>query len=385
MSEHMVIAHILSSFDMGGQERVALDLARMQVAAGHDVIAISLARGPEGSCAALFRNDGVRADTVAKRFRVDPSLPFRLGRHLARSGVSIVHTHNPHALIYGAPAAVIAGAAAVHTKHGMNPDTPRRLWLRRTAGRLAGAHVAVTPALARVALKSGDCDGPRLHVVPNGVDLTRFKPSRRARAQARLELGIPGDAWVVGTVGRLSPEKAQGLLVDAMAAQLGDRRQLVLVGDGPERAALTARIAATGKARHIHMTGARSDVQNMLAAFDAFALTSRTEGLPLVLLEAMAMGLPVVSTAVGGIPDLVEHRVTGFLLPSGDVARLSRQLAMLANDYTLSRQVGEAGRRQVLARYSLDRMANEYEALYTSLVRQRAGGRMSMPATQIYT
>jgi glycosyltransferase involved in cell wall biosynthesis len=280
---------------------------------------------------------------------------------------------------------VIAGAAAVHTKHGMNPDTPRRLWLRRTAGRLAGAHVAVTPALARVALKSGDCDGPRLHVVPNGVDLTRFKPSRRARAQARLELGIPGDAWVVGTVGRLSPEKAQGLLVDAMAAQLGDRRQLVLVGDGPERAALTARIAATGKARHIHMTGARSDVQNMLAAFDAFALTSRTEGLPLVLLEAMAMGLPVVSTAVGGIPDLVEHRVTGFLLPSGDVARLSRQLAMLANDYTLSRQVGEAGRRQVLARYSLDRMANEYEALYTSLVRQRAGGRMSMPATQIYT
>ncbi|HEX4339249.1 MAG TPA: glycosyltransferase [Polyangiaceae bacterium] len=385
MSESLVIAHILSSFGMGGQERVALDLARMQVAAGHEVVAVSLASGPEGPCAELFRHDGVRAETVPKKMRLDPSLPFRLGRHLARAGVSIVHTHNPHALIYGAPAAALAGAIAVHTKHGMNPDTPRRLWLRRTAGRFAGAHVAVTPALARVALKSGDCDGPRLHVVPNGVDLTRFKPSRRARAEARLELGIPGDAWVVGTVGRLSPEKNQALLVDAMTKHLGEDRQLVIVGDGADRGDLSAQVAATGKSRFIHMTGARSDVQNLLAAFDCFALTSRTEGLPLVLLEAMAMGLPVVSTAVGGIPDLVEHRVTGFLLPSGDVARLSRQLSTLSNDFTLSRQVGEAARRQVLARYSLDRMANEYETLYSSLVRQRAGGKPHIAATQIYT
>ena len=247
MNDRMVIAHILSSFGMGGQERVALDLAKAQVAAGHDVVAISLSPLPEGPCAALFRNQGVRAETVPKRFRIDPTLPLRLGRHLARAGVSVVHTHNPHALIYGAPAAALAGAVAVHTKHGMNPDTPRRLWLRRAAGRLAGAHVAVTPALARVALKTGDCDGPRLHVVPNGVDLGRFKPSRRSRAQARLELGIPGDAWVIGTVGRLSPEKDQSLLVDAVAAMLGERRQLVIVGDGPERAALSARVAATGK------------------------------------------------------------------------------------------------------------------------------------------
>jgi glycosyltransferase involved in cell wall biosynthesis len=318
---------------------------------------------------------------VAKRLRIDPTLPLRLGRHLARAGVSVVHTHNPHALIYGAPAAFIAGAMAIHTKHGKNPDTARRVWLRRTAGKLARAHVAVTPALARVALKSGDCDGPRMHVVPNGVDLTRFKPSRRARAQARLELGIPRDAWVVGTVGRLAPEKDQALLVDAMADQLDEHRQLVIVGDGPERASLAARVAATGRSRYVHMTGARADVQNLLAAFDAFALTSRTEGLPLVLLEAMAMGLPVVSTAVGGIPDLIEHRITGFLLPPGDVARLSRQLASLSLDFSLSRQVGEAARRMVLERYSLTRMASDYEALYKSLMRGRhPGGAPSLVA-----
>jgi glycosyltransferase involved in cell wall biosynthesis len=323
----------------------------------------------------------VRAETVAKQFRIDPTLPLRLGRHLARAGVSVVHTHNPHALIYGAPAAFVAGALAIHTKHGMNPDTARRVWLRRTAGKLARAHVAVTPALARVALKSGDCDSPRLHVVANGVDLTRFKPSRRARAEARLELGIARDAWVVGTVGRLAPEKNQALLVDAMADQLGEQRQLIIVGDGPERAALAARVAATGRSRYVHMTGARTDVQHLLAAFDAFALTSSTEGLPLVLLEAMAMGLPVVSTAVGGIPDLIEHRVTGFLLPSGDVARLSRQLSSLSRDFSLSRQVGEGARRMVLERYSLTRMASDYEALYKSLMRSRnTGGTPSLAA-----
>jgi glycosyltransferase involved in cell wall biosynthesis len=381
MNERMVIAHVLSSFGLGGQERVALDLARTQVEAGHEVIAVSLAREPEGPCAVLFRSAGVRAETVAKQFRIDPTLPLRLGRHLSRAGVSVVHTHNPHALIYGAPAAFVAGALAIHTKHGMNPDTARRLWLRRTAGKLARAHVAVTPALARVALKSGDCDGPRLHVVANGVDLTRFKPSRRARAEARLELGIPRDAWVVGTVGRLAPEKNQALLVDAMADQLGEQRQLIIVGDGPERAALAARVAATGRSRYVHMTGARTDVQHLLAAFDAFALTSRTEGLPLVLLEAMAMGLPVVSTAVGGIPDLIEHRITGLLLPSGDVARLSRQLSSLSRDFSLSRQVGEGARRMVLERYSLTRMASDYEALYKSLMRSRnTGGTPSLAA-----
>jgi glycosyltransferase involved in cell wall biosynthesis len=367
----LIIAHVLSSFGLGGQEQVAVDLARVQAAAGHDVYAVSLARGPEGPAAERFRRSGVRTETVPKLFRVDPSLPFRLGRHLARVGVTVVHTHNPHALIYGAPAARIAGAATVHTKHGVNPDSPRRLWLRRQAARLSSAYVAVTPALAAVALKSGDCERPRLRVVPNGVDVSRFKPSRRARAQARLELGIPGDAWVVGTVGRLAPEKDQGMLIDAMAAQLGEHRQLVIVGDGPERARLTARVDATGHGKHVHMTGARSDVQTLLAAFDAFALTSRTEGLPLVLLEAMAMGIPVVSTAVGGIPDLVEHRVTGFLLPRGDVPRLSRQLTALSYDHSLSRRVGQAGRRQILERYSLDRMAHDYEVLYGAVVRAK--------------
>jgi glycosyltransferase involved in cell wall biosynthesis len=369
MTTALVIAHVLSSFGRGGQERVAANLARFQRAAGHEVLAISIASGPEGPTAADFRAAGVLVETVTKRARVDPSLPLRLAARLRRQGVNVVHTHNPHALIYGAPAAWFAGAVTIHSKHGMNPDRPRRLWLRRAAARLAHAYVAVTPALAKNALEHGDCAASRIHVIPNGIDVVRFAPGGVGRRQIRDELAIPDDAWVVGTVGRLAPEKDQALLVDAMAPLLSAGRRLVIVGDGTEREALRARIASIPGGRYVHMLGEREDVENILAAFDAFALTSRTEGLPLVLLEAMATGLPVLSTAVGGIPDLVDHRVTGLLSQAGDRASLTRELACLSTDVSLSRQLGEAGRREILQRHSVDRMAKEYAILYESTLR----------------
>jgi glycosyltransferase involved in cell wall biosynthesis len=117
------------------------------------------------------------------------------------------------------------------------------------------------------------------------------------------------------------------------------------------------------------MLGKRDDVESILAAFDAFALSSRTEGLPLVLLEAMAAGLPVASTAVGGIPDLVMHGVTGLLCSPGDGAGLARGLACLSADGFLSRRIGDAGRTQVLRRHSVDRMAKEYGVLYENTLR----------------
>jgi glycosyltransferase involved in cell wall biosynthesis len=369
MTAALVIAHVLSSFGLGGQERVAANLARFQRSAGHEVRAISIASGADGPTAADFRAAGVLAETVMKRPGVDPSLPVRLAACLRRHRVNVVHTHNPHALIYGAPAAWFAGAVTIHSKHGMNPDRSRRLWLRRAAAKLVDAYVAVTPALAKNALEQGECRASRLHVIPNGIDVVRFAPGGIGRRRIRAELGIPDDAWVVGTVGRLAPEKDQALLIDAMAPLLSAGRRLVIVGDGAERDALRARIARIPAGRYIHMLGERKDVETILAAFDAFALTSRTEGLPLVLLEAMATGLPVLSTAVGGIPDVVDHRVTGLLSQAGDRASLTRELACLSTDGSLSRQMGEAARREILQRHSVDRMASEYGVLYEGTLR----------------
>ena len=367
----MVIAHVLSSFGLGGQERVALDLAKQQRAAGHNVLVVSLASLPEGPNAENFRAAGIRTETVAKSPGVDASAPVRLGALLRKARVRVVHTHNPHALIYGAPAAMLARASVVHTKHGMNPDTTRRLWLRRVASILLDACVAVTPALAKVARRNRECDPALLHVIRNGIDMAHFSPSVETRRQVRAELGIPEDAWVVGTVGRLAPEKDQALLVEAMAPLLDQRRHLVIVGDGPEHEALRLRITATWRSEFVHMTGARTDVEQLLAAFDVFALTSKSEGLPLVLLEAMATHLPVVASAVGGIPDAIEHGVTGFLFPAGRREDLRLELVKLLSRPMHGRGVGHAARRAVARRYSVQRMAEGYATLYDNVVAGR--------------
>jgi glycosyltransferase involved in cell wall biosynthesis len=360
----LAISHVLSSFGMGGQERVALDLATWQKNHGHRVLAISIAPESEGPLAARFRAAGVHVESMPKHPGVDASLPLRLATLLGGAGVDVVHTHNPHAMIYGAPAASLVRAKSVHTKHGMNPDATRRLWLRRTAATLVDAYVAVTPALARVAAERAECDPGRIHVVQNGIDVRRFAPNSEARARTRGELGIPAGSWVVGTVGRLAPEKDQALLIRAMAPLLDERRQLVIVGDGPERGALEQARRDTWRAEYCHLIGGRDDVAPYLAAMDAFVLSSRTEGLPLGLLEAMATGIPVISTAVGGIPDLIQTGNNGVLVPSEDEKALLRELVALAGLPTAGLRLGQAGRETVLARYALPQMAERYEELY---------------------
>jgi glycosyltransferase involved in cell wall biosynthesis len=368
------IAHVLSSFGMGGQERVALDLAKLQREAGHRVLAVSLAPLPEGPTGQAFRDVGVETHTITKHGpSFDPSLAVRLAKYLSGHRTDIVHTHNPHALIYGAPAAALARAACVHSKHGINPDTERRMWLRRAASRMADAYVAVTPSLARVALSNNECDPAHLHVINNGIDTRKFAPDPDARLRARAELGIPDDAWVVGTVGRLAPEKNQGLLIDAMAPMLERRRHLVLVGDGPERADLERRAAGTWRPEFIHFTGARNDTPALMAAFDAFALTSSSEGLPLVLLEAMATRLPVVATAVGGVPDLVQDGVTGYLVDAGDWVGFTKKLIWLSTHAPEALVAASVARRAVLDKHSVEHMARDYENLYRRVARGARG------------
>jgi len=357
---------------MGGQECVALDLAKAQVAAGHRVLALSLAVPPDGPMAARFRDAGALTETVPKWGpSFDPTLALRLAQCFSKAGADIAHTHNPQALVYGSPAAAVARLPCVHTKHGVNPDPARRLWLRRAASSIVDAYVAVTPTLARLAVDQHECDPTQLHVIPNGIDTARFSPNEAARRQVRSELGIPEGAWVVGTVGRLAPEKNQGLLIDAMAPILDPRRHLVIVGSGPAHEALLERARATLRPELIHFTGARGDVPALLASFDAFALTSESEGLPLVVLEAMAVGLPVVATAVGGIPDVIEHAKTGFLVASADRIGLMKELLQLSTRPPTARDVATTARLMVLERHSTEHMARDYESLYDRILRRR--------------
>jgi glycosyltransferase involved in cell wall biosynthesis len=199
-------------------------------------------------------------------------------------------------------------------------------------------------------------------VIANGLPLGDFHPDASARSKIRAELSIPPDAVVVGTVARLVPEKDHPLLVRALAPRLGDKTRLVIVGDGPCRAETEAAVAAEAKP-WVTFTGARRDVPALLAAFDVFAMSSRTEGLPLVVPEAMAAGLPVVSTAVGGLPGIVPPSV-GRIVPHGDAAALGEALGELIADEALRRTLGDAAAKYARTRFSIDRMTDEYEALY---------------------
>lgn len=309
--------------------------------------------------------EGVRLHRVPKRpVGLDPTLPLRLGRLFLSERITAVHTHNPMPLIYSALPARMSRARLVHTKHGVNAASARSMQLRRAAARLVHEFVAVSDDTAAEALRQRDCPADRLRVIPNGIELDRFSPDADARRAVRAELEIPASAWVVGTVGRVVELKNQPLLVEAMAPLLGDGAHLVIVGDGPAMEALQARIRELGCRDHVHVLGARRDVPRILAALDCFALPSNSEGLPLVVPEAMATGLPIVATDVGGLPKVVDEGVSGHLVPARDAALLGARLRALREESDRARAMGQTARRIALERYSSERMVTEYLALY---------------------
>jgi glycosyltransferase involved in cell wall biosynthesis len=361
------IVHVLSSYGVGGQERVALDLAIGQRARGHAVSVISLAPAPDGKMAEEFAAAGIAVGRVEKRGGVDPTLVPRLAGALRERRADVVHTHNPLPLIYGAPAARLVRAAAIHTKHGMNPGGAGQRWLRRTAARFVHAFVAVSDTTAAQARAQRDVSPGKLHTIANGIRLDRYAPDAEARAAARVELGL-GDAWVVGTVGRLDSNKNQAMLVRAMAPILSSRVRLVIIGDGDARADVEAAIAALPDPRWVVMTGRRMDVPKLIHAFDVFALSSSTEGLPLVVPEAMAAGLPIVTTGVGGLPSVVDDQITGLVVDV-DEHRLGRALGALEADRDRARAMGSRARSVALARFSYDRMVDAYLGLYDRYAR----------------
>jgi glycosyltransferase involved in cell wall biosynthesis len=364
MTSRLVIGQILSSFDVGGQERVALDLAAELRRRGNEVIAVSLAPPPDGPLADAFRDRGIATTRVAKRRGFDASLYARLLRLFRREHVSVVHTHNPQPLIYAALPARLAGATAIHTKHGANPGSAASRRLRRTAALAANAFVAVSEETALQALAQNDCVPEQLRIVANGIDLSRFRPDPEARHAVRAALGIPEDAWLVGSVGRLDPAKNYELLMHACAPLLNDDFRLAIVGGGPCAQALRECARGLGIDRFVHLLGQRMDVPQLLAAFDTFALSSITEGLPLVVPEAMASGLPVVSTAVGGLREVVAHGDTGYLVPPNAPRALRKRLEDLRTDPMAAAEQGRRGRAVALAKYSSTRMADDYLQVY---------------------
>jgi glycosyltransferase involved in cell wall biosynthesis len=244
----------------------------------------------------------------------------------------------------------------------VNPAIGRKLWLRRFGGHLAHAYVAVSDATAEVARRNHECPPARLHTIANGIELDGFGRDPAARASVREELGIPQDAFVFGTIGRMSPEKDHTLLVRAALPLLGPAVRLVIVGDGSEMNDVRE---TAGASPFIVLPGVRRDVARVLASFDAFVLSSRSEGLPLALVEAMASELPIVSTDVGGTAGVLAG--TGIVIPARDEARLRDAMRALQNDRKIAADFAFRARARS-AHYDAARMGDEYLALYARVL-----------------
>jgi glycosyltransferase involved in cell wall biosynthesis len=358
------IAHVLSSFQIGGQEIMAVELASRQFARGHRVAAITLEGAKPGPLEAAFTRAGVETVHVPKLGpRFDLTLPVRLARVLRRNKVEVVHLHNPLAMLYGTLAGKLAGCAVVVTRHGMLEGKGLQLWLRRHVGRLVDGYVAVTSLVADNTRTHGLAIGPKIVVVENGIDLGQHEPRPECRSQVRSEWGIPETALVIGTVCRLVDYKNVDMLLRCCLPRLSPQTCLIVVGDGPDRAALESLAAGHANGKFVRFLGQRSDVPRLLNGFDLFALPSKTEGHPLAVIEAMATCLPVLATKVGGLPEVIEHGVTGFLAEANDDAFatcLARALDVSSNWPAM----GRAAKTVAHQRFSSEKMADHYLSVY---------------------
>jgi glycosyltransferase involved in cell wall biosynthesis len=363
----MVIAHVIHSFHVGGQEMMAVELASRQVARGNEVLAISLAPDGPGALTDAFSRVGVRTLHIGKRGpTIDGTLPVRLSIAFFRNSVDVVHLHNEQPLIYGALAGKLAGCRVIATRHGLVIGSRRQLWLRRQAGRMVDSDVSVSMEVASSTRDNRLVHERKMTVIENGIDLDRYQPRADLHAEVRTELGLANDSLVIGIVCRLVECKNVGLLLRAALPHLGPSTQLIIVGDGPERSRLEALANQHRQGKFARFLGQRTDVARLLNGLDLFALSSSTEGHPISVIEAMATGLPVLATKVGGIPEMIEDGKSGFLAPADEQAYTERLAGALDQRATWA-AMGVAARATAHARFSSETMTDRYLELYRSV------------------
>lgn len=313
-----------------------------------------------GRVACIGRQPGERLRTIG-----------RIKKVLRELRPDVVHSHQIGALLYGGPAARSAGVRlTVHTEHGKHyASGVKTRMVGRLAGRFAERFFCVSADIAEGVMSARIVPRRKVEVVPNGIDTARFGEVG-GRGPLRLALGIPPEAPVVGTVGRLSEIKRQDLLILAFSRvrAMVPEAHLLLVGDGPLLEDLRALAASLGQDGHVHFTGYQPQPERYFPVMDVFALTSRSEGMPLSVLEAWAAGVPVVATRVGGLPEMIEEGRTGLLIGPDDEAGLAGVLRDLMGDPGLARLLGEAGRQQVRSRFDSRVMAGDYARHYNALL-----------------
>ncbi len=355
---------------MYGAEAVILNMSR------------TLNRGPHQSMLGVFSNSsqpnvqlhesalqqGMDSTLISCNGQMDRSVPLSI-RHLAQlCGADVVHAHGYKADVYVHLALRKTRTPLISTCHTWYDNNPvvrlygalDRLVLRNYAG-----VVAVSDEVQQRLLQAG-VPAHRIHLIRNGIDLQPFDITRPSPGEHRG----PDRPLLVGLVGRLATEKGIELFLQAARDVLVDQpsTKFVVVGDGPDRAKLEALIDHLGIRESVSMPGRSEDMPSVYASLDVMVSSSRKEGLPIAILEGMASRLPVVATAVGAVPSVVQDGRTGVLVPTGNVGALKSAILGLLRDSVQRERYGNAGRQSIAESFSAERMSADYLALYEEVL-----------------
>lgn len=359
------IVHLVASLEIGGLERLVVDLAREQRRCGHEVsICCLYRRGPFAEDAEAA---GIPVICFNKTDGIHPGVFFRLTQKLRQSPPDVVHTHNTLVHHYGALAAKFAGVPVViNTRHGLGLVDPQAD-PRAKAERIFRATLPFTQAVSTVSdstrqLLVDRCSIPqrKTTVILNGVATERFTKRRARPGSARPRIRF-------GTLGRLVAIKDQATLLGAFAivARQLPQAELHIAGDGPELPSLELLISEASLEARVTLTGAINDSAGFLSRLDIFVLSSLSEGLPVVILEAMASGLPIVSTRVGGTPEVAPEGLVAWYCPPASPVELAQIMLHVARNVDLG-AVGEQACRIARQNFSIASTATRYEECYRS-------------------
>jgi glycosyltransferase involved in cell wall biosynthesis len=372
----MRIAQILPQLKVGGAERHVMLLVEYLRRQDLRVDLITLKRG----AIALEQRAQAVADArldLGFRWRRAPIAFARLRRYLKHRNIQVLHGHLPLADLLGRMAGEAAGVPVlVTTEHGKHlwKRAPYR-WLERRLAARTAMRFCVSDDIRRLRLEREGTPPEKLRLLPNFVDPQAYSREASIRRRVRGERGWSEEDVIFLTVGRLVQAKDHRLLVKAFARMRSrGASRLVLVGEGPERSSLEEFRVRSGLEERVELLGERHDVEELLAAADVFVLSSRVEGLPVSMLEAMAASLPVVAPAVGGIPDALRDGREGRLVPAGDSEALAAALEESMENEARRRAWGEAGRRRVLDCYDVRTVAGELARTYRELWSSLGGG-----------
>ena len=392
MSEEPIrVLRVIARLNMGGPALHVAYLTAGLAERGYEttLVAGSLARG-EDSMAFVAEELGIEVQRIVELHREisvlrDAVAIVRLARLIRRVRPHILHTHTAKAGAVGRLAALLAGDArppiVVHTFHGhvlrgyFDPlRTAGFRLLERWLARTSTALVAVSPQVRDDLVALGVAPRERFAVVRLGIELEqRVATARDGRGEHRRVLGVGPDRFAVGWIGRMTGVKRTEDVLRAFRRLRdgGVDACLFMIGDGPDRAAVERRAHELGVMRDTFFLGYQEEVAPFYATFDAMILPSINEGTPVSAIEALAAGRPVVATRVGGVPDVVRDGEDGFLVDPGDVEALADRLARLAADPELRQRLGASGRTRVIPRYSVERLVDDIDLLYRSLLEAR--------------